>query len=327
VRDPGNIGKDMVACRMKETEYEHQPVLLAEVLENLAIKPAGVYVDATFGRGGHAQAILDRLGPTGRLLATDKDPEAITYARHYFSHDARFKIHHGSFAELTKFLKDENVYGKVDGVLLDLGVSSPQLDDPARGFSFKRSGKLDMRMDSSRGVDAATWLANIEEKELANILWEFGEERFSRRIARAIVAARQTEPIVTTQRLAEIVAGAIPAWEKGKHPATRSFQAIRIAINHELDDLKKGLEQILDALQVGGRLLIISFHSLEDRIVKHFMQHHEQGDQFPAKLPVKQCEYRPRLKRIGRAIKPSEQEIVSNVRSRSAVLRIGEKLT
>jgi 16S rRNA (cytosine1402-N4)-methyltransferase len=315
----------MVACRMTKITHQHQPVLLAEVIDNFSIKSDGIYVDATFGRGGHSQAILKSLGPTGRLLAMDKDPEAIAYAGQHFSSDTRFSIHHGSFASLATMLKHQNFYGKVNGILFDLGVSSPQLDNPARGFSFQQSGKLDMRMDLSSGVDAATWIQQVSEEELARVLWEYGEERFSRRIARSIVSVRQETPITTTHQLAEIVSAAIPSWEKGKHPATRSFQAIRIAVNQELDDLKKGLEQALDALCIGGRLLVISFHSLEDRIVKHFIQHEERGDHFPARLPVKYTEFQPKLKRIGRAIQPSIEEVEHNPRARSAVLRIAEK--
>src|SRR5579872_1674402 len=214
----------MVACRMKEEFNEHQSVLLAEVIENLAIKPDGVYIDATFGRGGHAEMILAKLGPKGRLLAMDKDPEAVAYARQHFAHDERFVIQHGTFAKLANFVAKENLVGKISGILFDLGVSSPQLDNPDRGFSFMRAGKLDMRMDDSKGMDAAAWLAKVDEKELADMLWKYGEERFSRRIARAIVTIRQQTPIITTAQLAEIIAKAIPTWQKGKHPATRSFQ-------------------------------------------------------------------------------------------------------
>jgi 16S rRNA (cytosine1402-N4)-methyltransferase len=317
----------MVACRMNDIIQEHHSVLLAEALVALAIKSDGIYLDATFGRGGHSQALLNQLGPNGRLLAMDKDPEAIAFAQRHFVHDKRFTIHHGSFAELKYFATQQNVLGKVDGILFDLGVSSPQLDNPERGFSFLRSGKLDMRMDSSRGVDAATWLASVSEQDLANVLWEFGEERHSRRIARAIVAARATQPIVTTEQLAEIIKVAHPAWQKGKNPATQSFQAIRIAINNELGDLTDSLNQTLDVLAVGGHLAVISFHSLEDRIVKHFMQDHERSDPFPAKLPIKQTVLAPKFKRVGRAIKPSEQEVSVNPRARSAVLRVGEKLS
>lgn len=316
----------MVACRMKETFNEHQAVLLAEVIENLAIDPHGVYLDATFGRGGHAQAILSQLSPTGRLLAMDKDPEAVAYARSHLSHDKRFMIQHGSFADLARFVAQQNLTGKISGILFDLGVSSPQLDDPERGFSFMREGKLDMRMDNSQGMDAAQWIATVDEKELARVLWEYGEERFSRRIAKAIVMTRQEESIITTARLADIIAKAIPAWQKGKHPATRSFQAIRIAVNKELEDLELGLQQSMDVLSVGGRLLVISFHSLEDRIVKHFMQHQERGAEIPADLPIKHVDIEMKFKRLGRAVKPGEKEVATNPRARSAILRIGEKL-
>lgn len=317
----------MVACRMKETFNEHQSVLLAEVIENLAIKPDGVYLDATFGRGGHATAVLDQLGSNGRLFAMDKDPEAVAYARQHFLSDTRFSIHHGSFTELAHSLKEAGCYGKVDAIFFDLGVSSPQLDDPDRGFSFMRAGKLDMRMDTSRGINAAEWIAKVSEADLAVVLKEYGEERFARRIAKAIVASRIIAPITTTFELAEIVAKAHPAWQKGKHPATRSFQAIRIAVNRELEDLEAGLQQAFDALRIGGRLLVISFHSLEDRLVKQFMQKLEQADHYPAGFPIKQIDIHTRFKRLGRAIKPSENEIATNPRARSAILRIGEKLS
>ncbi len=317
----------MVACHMKETSNLHQSVLMAEVLEQLAIRPDGIYVDATFGRGGHAEAILKQLGPAGRLLALDKDPHAIAYARQHFTYDKRFMIQHGSFATLENFLTNQDLLGKIDGLLFDLGVSSPQLDEAERGFSFLRSGKLDMRMDFSSGIDAAAWIAKVSEKELARVLYEYGEERFSRRIAKAIVIAREETPINTTQQLAEIIAAAHPAWQVGKHPATKSFQAVRIAINHELDDLQLGLSQSLKALKIGGRLLVISFHSLEDRIVKHFMQEQERGKDLPARLPIKHDSYLPKFKRVTRAIKPSMEEIHSNPRARSAVLRVGEKIS
>lgn len=317
----------MVACRMKATERQHQPVLCDEVLSALCIKPSGVYVDATFGRGGHSELILKSLGPTGRLLGFDKDPEAVTFANQYFTTDKRFTIHHASFTELSSVLIREGLLGKVNGILFDLGVSSPQFDNPARGFSFSSKGPLDMRMDFSKGTNAATWLATVSEKQLADVLWQYGEERFSRQIARAIVKEREMTPISDTEQLAKIVAKALPVWQKGKHPATRSFQAIRIVINQELDELQGGLTQSLNALCVGGRLLVISFHSLEDRIVKQFMQYHERGDEFPAKLPVKHKNLCPQFKRVGRAIKPNLQEIKVNPRARSAVLRVGEKLS
>lgn len=317
----------MAACRMKDTYNKHQSVLLTEVIEQLAIQPDGIYVDATFGRGGHAKIILDHLGSHGHLFAMDKDPDAVAYARENFSHDNRFTISHGSFVELASFLKEENVYGKINAILFDLGVSSPQLDDPDRGFSFMREGQLDMRMDPSRGISAATFIAKTEEKELANVLWKYGEERYARRIAAAIIAARQERPITTTTQLAEIVAKAHPSWQKGRHPATRSFQAIRMAINQELEELEQGLEQSLHALKVGGRLLVISFHSLEDRVVKKFMQRQELSDPYPRDLPVKHRSVESRFKRLGRAIRPSENEIAGNPRARSATLRTGEKLS
>jgi len=315
----------MVACRMIKTFDTHQPVLLDEAILHLAIKTTGTYIDATFGRGGHSQVILDHLGPEGRLYAFDKDPDAVAYAKIQFAHDKRFTIFHASFAKLKKCLIPENVAGKIDGVLFDLGVSSPQLDNPNRGFSFMRAGTLDMRMDTTQGEDASEWLNKVSEKELADVLWTWGEERFSRRIAHAIVLARAETPIQTTDQLSHIIAAAVPFREKGKNPATRSFQAIRIAINRELEELEYGLESAFELLKVGGRLAVISFHSLEDRLVKQFIHHKEQGPLLPARLPVKQVNVHVQLKKIGRAIKPSEQEIASNPRARSAILRIGEK--
>jgi 16S rRNA (cytosine1402-N4)-methyltransferase len=316
----------MVACRMNDETGKHLPVLLTEVIENLVIKADGIYVDATFGRGGHATAILAQLGPKGRLLAIDKDPTAVAHAKTVLGHDKRFTIEHGSFADLERFLESQDCMGKVDGILFDLGVSSPQLDDAERGFSFMRDGKLDMRMNTEAGVDAASWLARVPEEELAKVLWEYGEERYSRRIARSIVAIRAEKPIATTKQLSEIVSAAIPRWQKGKHPATRSFLAIRIAINHELADLEQGLAQSLEALSVGGRVAVISFHSLEDRLVKRFVQQHERGNDFPPGLPVRYDMFNSRLKRLGRAIKPGTREIAFNPRARSAILRIAEKL-
>jgi 16S rRNA (cytosine1402-N4)-methyltransferase len=316
----------MVACRMNEETDKHLPVMLAEVIDNLAIKSDGIYVDATFGRGGHASEILKQLGPNGRLIALDKDPTAIAFAKQRFGSDSRFMIQHGSFTDLQKVLVKQDLMGKLDGILFDLGVSSPQLDEADRGFSFMRDGKLDMRMNSDAGMDAATYIATVSEAALVKILFEYGEEKFARRIARSIVEKREVTPITTTKQLSEIVSAAIPKWQKGKHPATRSFLAIRIEINHELDDLKKALDQSLEALAVGGQLVLISFHSLEDRIVKRFIQEHERGGDFPPGLPVTQDMWRPRLKRQGRAIKPSDSETASNPRSRSAILRIAEKL-
>ena len=317
----------MVACRMINEKDTHIPVLMNEVMTHLDVKPDGIYVDATFGRGGHAAAILEKLGPNGRLFALDKDPRAVAVARLRYADDKRFVIEHDSFANMQKFVARMNFFGKVDGVLLDLGVSSPQLDEAERGFSFMRDGKLDMRMNTEAGIDAATWIANVSETELARVIWEYGEERYSRRIAKRIIEKRMEAPISTTKQLAEIVSAAIPRWQKGKHPATRSFLAIRIEINHELDDLHLGLAQSLEILKIGGRLLAISFHSLEDRVVKRFVQQHERGTDFPPGLPVTQDQINVRLRRRGKAIKPSDAEISVNPRARSAVLRIAEKLS
>ena len=292
----------------------------------MAIRPDGIYVDATFGRGGHTALMLERLGPEGRLLAIDKDPQAIEAARSRFAGEPRLRLHHGSFAELGEFVEGCGLMGQVDGVLMDLGVSSPQLDDASRGFSFMREGPLDMRMDSSRGESAAQWLARAKEGEIAKVLKEYGEERFSKRIARAIVTAREESEITTTAQLAALVAAAVPVKEKDKHPATRSFQAIRIFVNGELDDLRACLDQVVDVLQRGGRLAVISFHSLEDRIVKRFMRDQARGDDFPLGLPVTADQLKPRLKIVGKAIRPGAEEVAANPRARSSVLRVAEKL-
>jgi 16S rRNA (cytosine1402-N4)-methyltransferase len=304
----------------------HKPVLLKEVLEYLAIKPDGVYIDATFGRGGHAQAILNRLGENGLLLAIDKDPYAVAYAKQKIKNDKRFIVRQGSFAMLEMFANQLGITHKVDGILLDLGVSSPQLDEPERGFSFVKDGPLDMRMDPGEPLDAATWINHANEQEISRVLWEYGEERFARRIARAIVQARVEEPITRTKRLAQIIAKANPAWEKHKHPATRSFQAIRIHINHELEELDDCLEQSFSVLSIGGRLAVISFHSLEDKKVKRFLQAKQRGGEFPRDLPITQNHFIVRMKRIAWGIMANEEEVKSNPRSRSAVLRVVEKL-
>ncbi len=303
----------------------HKAVLLDEALAALSIQPAGIYIDGTFGRGGHSGAILQQLGPAGRLLAVDKDPDAILSAEQ-FSSDERFSITRGSFAMLSDMATAAGIYGQVNGLLLDLGVSSPQLDDAERGFSFSQDGPLDMRMDPSSGQSAAAWLARAEADDIAKVLKEYGEERFAKRIARAIVAAREEQAITTTARLADIVSKANPAWERGKHPATRSFQAIRIFINRELDDLLACLDQVLPMLAVGGRLAVISFHSLEDRIVKRFIRDLARGDRFPPGVPVTQDQVKPRVKMIGKAIRSGQQELSENVRARSATLRVAEKL-
>lgn len=315
----------MVACRMNETFDHHIPVLLNEAVQGLVTSPNAIYVDATFGRGSHSRAILQALDVNGRLIAFDKDPDAITYAKQHI-HDDRFKIFHSSYARMQICLNAENVFGNVSGILFDLGVSSPQLDNPERGFSFAREGKLDMRMDTSQGKDAMTWLAEIDEKELASVLWRYGEEKFSRRIAQAIVKTRATTPITTTAQLADIIKQVLP-FQRDKHPATRSFQAIRIAVNQELTELEQALAQALEALAIGGRLAVISFHSLEDRIVKQFIKQHEKGDELPPGLPVKGSTFNARMKSIGKPIKPSLQEVNTNPRARSAILRIAEKIS
>ncbi len=306
--------------------YQHQAVLLNEAVAALAVKPAGVYVDATFGRGGHALKVMERLDQSGRLLAIDKDPEAVSMAQQKFGSDPRFSIQHGSFAMLSQHVASQGLTGKVSGVLIDLGVSSPQLDDASRGFSFRNDGPLDMRMNPDAGESAAQWLARVSVDEIIRVLREYGEERYAPRIARAIVAAREEAPIETTAQLQVIVAQANPSWEKGKDPATRAFQAIRIAINHELDDLHACLDQMLEVLEVGGRLVVISFHSLEDRIVKRFMRDQERGEQFPRGLPVTEGQRAQRLRRIGKAIYASKEELAGNPRARSAVMRVAEKV-
>lgn len=303
----------------------HKPVLFEEAIEALAIDPEGVYIDGTFGRGGHARAILERLGPDGRLFALDKDWEAIDFAKTHFSQDLRFQIRQGSFRDLAFWAREWDIVGKVQGILLDLGVSSPQIDDAQRGFSFMQAGPLDMRMDTQQGLSAAHFINEAKESDLADVFFTYGEERYSRRIARAIVAARDHAPIQDTKTLAEVIKVAHPKWEKHKHPATRVFQAIRIYVNQELKDLELGLTQALEVLAVGGRMAVISFHSLEDRMVKQFMQRAEQGVRLPKNIPIQANEHKGCLQRIGRAIKPTEGEIQSNIRARSAILRIGEK--
>lgn len=308
------------------TQYLHRPVLMQEVLRELAIRPSGTYIDGTLGRGGHALAILQQLNASGRLIAIDKDPEALANTRSLFQQDPRVVLLQGSFAGLAAIAKAQNVFGEVQGILLDLGVSSPQLDDPKRGFSFLQDGPLDMRMDNTQGDTAAEWLARAKENEITTVLRDFGEERFAKRIAHAIVTERQIKPITTTAHLAEVVSKANPAWEKHKHPATRSFQAIRIFINKELDDLEVGLEQAIEVLAVGGRLGVLSFHSLEDRLVKRFIRSHSQDQKYPVNLPVVAKEMRPRLRAVGRGVKPTADEVAANPRSRSAVFRVAEKL-
>jgi 16S rRNA (cytosine1402-N4)-methyltransferase len=306
--------------------FAHRPVLFDEVLEGLRLQPGGIYIDGTFGRGGHAGAMLACLGTQGRLLAIDKDPQAVASAQARFGDDTRFAIERGSFSMLKQFVEKRDWQQQVDGILLDLGVSSPQLDDPTRGFSFRHDGDLDMRMDPEQGLSAAQWLAEAEEYDIRRVLRDYGEEKFAKRIAHAIVQARQEAPLTSTGQLAALIAEASPVHEKGKDPATRSFQAIRIYINGELDDLRACLPQTLEALRPGGRLVVISFHSLEDRLVKRFMRDEAKGDNFPPDLPVPQSALTPRLKIVGKAVRASEQEVKDNPRARSAVLRVAERL-
>lgn len=305
---------------------QHKSVLLDEALDALRVRSDGVYLDGTFGRGGHSREILRRLGDAGRLLAFDKDEVAVQCAQAEFGADERFSIMHASFAELAEILSGEQLGEGLDGVLLDLGVSSPQLDDAARGFSFMREGPLDMRMDNTAGTTAADWLAVAEHGEIASVLKRYGEERFAGRIAAAIVNTRADAPLCTTTDLADLVARAVPKREQGKHPATRSFQAIRIFLNNELADLEAGLKSAVDNLKTGGRLVVISFHSLEDRIVKRFMRSEVRGRVLPRGVPVTGDAAGQRLKLIGKPVYASDDELRDNVRARSAVMRIAERI-
>ena len=304
----------------------HAPVLLDEALAGLAVRPDGYYLDATYGRGGHARAILMKLGASGRLCTVDRDPEAVASAEDAFGHDSRVHVSRGSFAALTELVPHDWAGRGFDGILFDLGVSSPQLDSPARGFSFMQDGPLDMRMDPQSGTSAAQWLARVSERDLSRVIHELGEERFARRIARAIVAHRRDSPITRTAALAAIVAAAVPTREPGKHPATRTFQALRMHINGELDSLAQALPASLKLLTAQGRLVVISFHSLEDRAVKQFMRRHATVDPVYAGLPNIPHHVRPTLRIVGTAVKPSPAEIAANPRARSAVLRIAERI-
>ncbi|NDW22478.1 16S rRNA (cytosine(1402)-N(4))-methyltransferase RsmH [Alteromonas hispanica] len=309
------------------SEFKHISVLLDECIEALAIKPGGIYIDATFGRGGHSAHILDALGGDGQLIAFDRDPQAIQAAER-FAEDKRFRIIHAPFGNMAEEIESLGLTGKVDGVLMDLGVSSPQLDDAERGFSFLRDGPLDMRMDTSKGQSAADWLAHAEEQDITQVIKEFGEEKFGKRIAHAIVNTRKETPITRTAQLATIIDQAVPVKDKYKHPATRAFQGIRIYINAELEQLRVGLKAATQVLAKEGRLAVISFHSLEDRLVKRFIKEQSKGKVVPHNMPITQAEIDADkvLKALGRAIKPSEEEVMNNVRSRSSVLRVAEKL-
>ncbi|MCR6663487.1 MAG: 16S rRNA (cytosine(1402)-N(4))-methyltransferase RsmH [Luteimonas sp.] len=305
-----------------ETRSAHLPVMLSQVMEGLRVVEDGTYLDGTFGRGGHARRVLEQLGAGGRLLLMDKDPEAIAVAGHEFGADARVAIRRGSFGDLAHW---DAVQTGLDGVLLDLGVSSPQLDVAERGFSFGKDGPLDMRMDPDAGESAAQWLARADEREIADVLWTYGEERMSRRIARAVVARRAQEPLLRTLQLADLVASSVPRGKSDTHPATRTFQAIRIHVNRELEDLERGLEAAHDALKPGGRLAVISFHSLEDRIAKRFIAARAKAPPANRRLP-ETTGFVPTLRAIGDAQKADAMEVSANPRSRSAVLRVAEKL-
>ncbi|EKS7812556.1 16S rRNA (cytosine(1402)-N(4))-methyltransferase RsmH [Edwardsiella piscicida] len=307
--------------------FQHKTVLLDEAVAGLNLRSDGIYIDGTFGRGGHSRLILSQMGAEGRLIAIDRDPQAIAAAAQI--DDPRFSIVHGPFSALADYVQEMGLSGRIDGILLDLGVSSPQLDDPERGFSFMRDGPLDMRMDPSRGLSAAQWLMQAEEEDIAWVLKTFGEERFAKRIARAIVERNRTEPLTRTRELAALISEASPFKEKHKHPATRSFQAIRIYINSELDEIERALEGALVALAPQGRLSVISFHSLEDRLVKRFMRQYSRGPQVPKGLPLTEAQLQaqggPQLKALGKRM-PDEREVADNPRARSSVLRVAERI-
>lgn len=303
-------------------ELQHTPVLLDEAICALNIKANGTYLDVTYGRGGHSRAIIERLSSEGRLYIMDRDPEAIDHANRHFFNDPRVQINKSAFSDFPSHIKD-NV--RFDGVLADLGLSSPQLDNPERGFGFHRPGPLDMRMDTEQGENACQWLARAKQSDIRRVLYEFGEEQQAGRIAKAIVQRRQTKSLETTSELADLVSATVPGPERGKHPATKTFQAIRIYLNAELDQLGRFLEQIIRYLETAGRLVIISFHSLEDRIVKRFIREQSRGDGFPVDLPITADQLQPRLKTLGKPIRPNPREVDANRRARSAVMRIAER--
>ena len=306
-------------------EYKHITVLLNEAVDALNIRPDGVYVDGTFGRGGHSRLILSRLGEEGRLVVFDKDPQAIVAARKLAEYDMRVSVVHDGFSVFQTAL-DELGIGKVDGALFDLGVSSPQIDEGGRGFSFRFDALLDMRMDPTRGMSAAEWIATASEQDLNEVIKNYGEERFSRQIARAIVAQREESPIDTTRKLAQLVAQNVRTRERGQDPATRTFQAVRIFINRELEEIEAVLPQATGRLKEGGRLAVIAFHSLEDRIVKQFIKKQSQHAPLPRWVAVKEADLpQPPLRPVGKVVRPSDAEILANPRSRSAVLRVAER--
>ncbi len=306
--------------------YEHKPVLLDEVIEALNIRANGFYIDCTFGRGGHSQAILEKLDSDGRLLAFDKDPSAFASIPDALVSDERFELVQGSFKMLMQQVTHRDLVGQVDGILFDFGVSSPQLDDPQRGFSFRFDAPLDMRMDTGSGVPVSTWLNEADEKEIADVIYRYGEERASRRIAKAIVQYRLQQPVTTTAELADIILQVLPKKKQDIHPATKTFQALRIFINRELEDIEDTLPQAVAALKRGGRLAAISFHSLEDRLVKRFIRDASRPPELPVGLPVMPDESLITLKPVGKQIRANDDEIKANPRARSAVLRVAEKV-
>ncbi|MBL4797676.1 MAG: 16S rRNA (cytosine(1402)-N(4))-methyltransferase RsmH [Oleispira sp.] len=316
--------KDQIELGVGE-QQDHFTVLLHETVAGCVVDPDGIYVDGTFGRGGHSELLLSKLSEHGRLYGIDKDPLAIETGKALELKDSRFQIINASFAELQEQLQERGIE-KIDGLLLDLGVSSPQLDDAERGFSFMRDGPLDMRMDPTSGISAEEWIAKVSVEELARVMKEYGEERFAWRMANAVIREREIQHINRTVQLAEILKEANPAWEKHKHPATRAFQGIRIHLNNELSDLEKILDQSVDVLKVGGRLAVISFHSLEDRMVKRFIRRQEQGRPIPRGLPILDTDLGKTMKKMSKAIKPKANEVAGNRRARSAVLRIAERI-
>ena len=303
----------------------HSAVMVREMVKALNIHPDGAYVDATFGRGGHAQAILKELSPAGRVVAIDRDPEACRHGHAQFSDEPRLLLIHACFSDLSAIIDEAGLTARIMGMVFDLGVSSPQLDEACRGFSFLKDGPLDMRMDPSTGASAAAWLSEVEEEELRRVLRELGEERYARRIARAVITQRQQAPLSSTGELAALVAQCVPTTESGKHPATRTFQALRIKVNDELAQLETVLPEAEALLAPGGRLVVISFHSLEDRRVKRFFRESARGDRYPPDLPITQDHIRPTLRLITRAHRPSADEVKRNVRARSAVMRVAER--
>jgi 16S rRNA (cytosine1402-N4)-methyltransferase len=299
---------------------------LQEAVQALNIKADGIYIDGTYGRGGHSALILSKLNQAGRLLVIDKDPLAIAHAQALAERDPRVYVWHGAFSDFPQALTALNLPTQVDGLLLDLGVSSPQLDEANRGFSFMRDGALDMRMDTSSGVSAAEWLATASEKAIADVLWQYGEERFSRQIARKIIDVRQVQTLDTTLKLASLIETVIKKREPGKHPATRSFQAIRIKINQELEQVEQALASVVTHLAPQARLVVISFHSLEDRLVKHFIRSFSEQPKLPKGLPIMPSQVQPPLRALGKALRPSDAEVAQNVRARSAIMRVAERV-